>query len=132
MEKNGKFSEMKRNGTEKNYKIKKKNGKPQETKRNITILFRNEKTKLKRKQETIQKSNEKPTVPTQGQNYSKVTLHTKAFLIIPKKNQKRNETKWFEKRNEKNIEFQETEQNETITFRKRNETIKKLTLFNPS
>jgi hypothetical protein len=28
------------------------------------------------KQETIQKSNEKPTVPTQGQNYSKVPLHT--------------------------------------------------------
>jgi hypothetical protein len=26
------------------------------------------------KQETIQKSNEKPKVPTQGQNYSKVTL----------------------------------------------------------
>jgi hypothetical protein len=35
------------------------------------------------KQETIQKSNEKPTVPTQGQNYSKVTLHTKTFSTMP-------------------------------------------------
>jgi hypothetical protein len=35
------------------------------------------------KQETIQKSNEKPTVPTQGQTYSKVTLHTKTFPTIP-------------------------------------------------
>jgi hypothetical protein len=35
------------------------------------------------KQETIEKSNEKPTVPTQGQNYSKVTLHTKTFPPIP-------------------------------------------------
>jgi hypothetical protein len=30
--------------------------------------------KRRREQETIQKSNEKPIVPTQGQNYSKVTL----------------------------------------------------------
>jgi hypothetical protein len=35
------------------------------------------------KQETIQKLNEKPTFPTQGQNYSKVTLHTKTFPTIP-------------------------------------------------
>jgi hypothetical protein len=34
-------------------------------------------------QETIQKSNEKPTVSTQGQNYSKVTLHTKTFPTMP-------------------------------------------------
>jgi hypothetical protein len=39
--------------------------------------------KLKMKQESIQKSNEKPTVTTQGQNYSKVTLHTKTFPTIP-------------------------------------------------
>jgi hypothetical protein len=35
------------------------------------------------KQETIQKSNEKPAVPTQSQNYSEVTLHTKTFPTIP-------------------------------------------------
>jgi hypothetical protein len=39
--------------------------------------------KWNEKQETIQKSNEKPTVPTQVQNYSKVTLHTKTFPTIP-------------------------------------------------
>jgi hypothetical protein len=31
------------------------------------------------KQETIQKSNEKPTISTLGQNYSKVTQRTKTF-----------------------------------------------------
>jgi hypothetical protein len=39
--------------------------------------------KNKSRQETIQKSNEKPTVPTQGQNYSEVTLHTKTFPTKP-------------------------------------------------
>jgi hypothetical protein len=34
-------------------------------------------------QETIQKSNKQPTVPAQGQNYSKVTLHSKTFPTIP-------------------------------------------------
>jgi hypothetical protein len=40
-------------------------------------------TDFQSKQETIQKSNEKPAVLTHGQNYSKVTLHTKTFPTIP-------------------------------------------------
>jgi hypothetical protein len=35
------------------------------------------------KQEMLRNSNEKPTVPTQGQNYSKINQHTKIFPTIP-------------------------------------------------
>jgi hypothetical protein len=55
-------------------------------KKDKTYIQKNEKIENKQnklEQETIQKSDEKPIVPTQGQNYSKVTLHTKTFLTIP-------------------------------------------------
>jgi hypothetical protein len=59
--KNGKFSETKRNGTERKKITKsrnetKRNGKSQETKRNVTILFRNEKTKRKEKNNVSSKN----------------------------------------------------------------------------
>jgi hypothetical protein len=101
-EKNGKFSETKRNGTKLQNQETKRNGKPQETKRNVMIVFRNKKTKCKEKITFSKRINVLFTILFTI--FMRLLPHARTFACKKRKtrnekNQKRNETIWLEKRN---------------------------------